>query len=323
MRVCTKTGISLWSKFCKFRNQMSFFIEEFFCMVAFQPFFQKVKMFWWFHRKRYLMCTERSFNLKSVNNLWSCPSLWSTKNDHWPERTGRIIVFTGIFLDCFDFFDAGIHSLSHFSVHSHRIVTFYEVRFPSAALEEVFHFLMRNTWENGRVTDLVSVQMKDWKNSTVCDRVQEFVGLPWSSKRPCFSFTVTDNNCSDKIWVVQNSTKAVSNWISKFSTLIDRTWCFWSTVTRNSAWEWELLKHFLHTFLILADVRINFTIRTFQISVGNQEVSAMSRTGKKNHIQIITFDDTVAVYIDEVLSRYGSPVSDDFFLDLIHCKWLF
>ena len=31
------------------------------------------------------------------------------------------------------------------SVHSHRIVTFYEVRFPSAALEEVFHFLMRNT----------------------------------------------------------------------------------------------------------------------------------------------------------------------------------
>ena len=90
-------------------------------------------------------------------------------------------------------------------------------------------------------------------------------------------------------------------------------------MTRNSAWEGELLEHFLHTFLILADVWINFAVRAFQVGVGDQEVSAMSRTGKKDHIQIITFDDTVAVYIDEVLSRYGSPVSYDFFLDLIHC----
>lgn len=53
--------------------------------------------------------------------------------------------------------------------------------------------------------------------------------------------------------------------------------------------------------------------------VGDQEVSAMSRTGKKNHIQIITFDDTIAVCINKVLSRYGSPVTNDFLLDLIHC----
>ena len=157
MWVSSETGISLRCKFRKFWDQVSVFIEEFFCMVAFQPFFQKVKMFWWFHRKRYLMCTERSFNLKSVNNLWSCPSLWSTKNDHWPERTGRIIVFTGIFLDCFDLFDNSIHCFCHLLVHCHRIIAFYEVRFPSTSFEEVLNFLVGNTREDSRVTDLISI----------------------------------------------------------------------------------------------------------------------------------------------------------------------
>ncbi len=95
-----------------------------------------------------------------------------------------------------------------FSVHCHWVVTFNEIWFPATALEEAFKFFMRKTGEDGRVADFVSVQVKNWKNSTVCDRVQEFVGLPGSSQRTSLSFTITDNNSSDKIRVVQYSTES-------------------------------------------------------------------------------------------------------------------
>ena len=46
----------------------------------------------------------------------------------------------------------------------------------------------------------------------------------------------------------------------------------------------------------------------------------MSRAGKKDHIQIIALDGTVAVHIHKVLSWNGSPVSYDFLFDLIHAQ---
>ena len=91
-------------------------------------------------------------------------------------------------------------------------------------------------------------------------------------------------------------------------------------MTRNTTWEGELFEHLLHAFLVLADIRIHLTVASVQIGVGDQEVAAMARAGKKDHIQIITLDGTVAVHIYEVLSRHGSPVSYDLLFDLIHAQ---
>ena len=46
----------------------------------------------------------------------------------------------------------------------------------------------------------------------------------------------------------------------------------------------------------------------------------MSRTGKQDHVQIITFDDSVAVNKHKVLSRHCSPVSDNLVLDHVSGK---
>ena len=157
MWVSTETCISLRSQFSQFRDQASVFIEQFLRTIAFQPFFQKFKMFWFLHGDRNLMSTERTFNLKSVNNLRTCPSLRSTKDDHWPYRTFRIIVLTGVLLDRFDFFDHCVHCFSHLLVHCHWVVTFNEIWFPATALEEAFKFFMRKTGEDSRVADLISI----------------------------------------------------------------------------------------------------------------------------------------------------------------------
>ena len=91
-------------------------------------------------------------------------------------------------------------------------------------------------------------------------------------------------------------------------------------MTRNTTRKRELLEHLLHAFLVLTDIRIYLTVASVQIGVGDQEVTAMARTGKKDHIQIITLDGTVAVHIYEVLSRHGSPVSYNLLFNLIHAK---
>ena len=112
----------------------------------------------------------------------------------------------------------------------------------------------------------------------------------------------------------------MGNRVTQLTALVDGARSLRRTVARNAAREGELLEHLLHAFLILADVRIYLAVASIQISVGDQEVAAMTRTGKKDHIQIITLDGTVAVHIHEVLSRHGSPVSDDLLLDLIHAQ---
>ena len=157
MWVGTETCISLRCQFSQFRDQTSVFIEQFLRTIAFQPFFQKFKMFWFLHGDRNLMSTERTFNLKPVNNLRTCPSFRSTEDDHWPYRTFRIIVLTSVLLDCFDLFDYSIHCLSHLLVHGHWVVAFNEVWFPAAAFEEAFKFFMRKTGEDSWVADLISI----------------------------------------------------------------------------------------------------------------------------------------------------------------------
>ena len=127
------------------------------------------------------MCTERTFDFLSVYYSWACPSLWSTKYDHWPSNSLCIVVFTSMFLNCFNFLDTAVHCLAHSLVHSdmifridtivHFIFCFYKDRIPSASLEEILYFFMRHTCKYSRVANLVSIHMKDWKNRTICDRI--------------------------------------------------------------------------------------------------------------------------------------------------------
>ena len=88
MRICTKACITLWSKFGKLRNQTAVFIKKFFRHDSFSSHsFNRSRCSGVFHSNRYLMRAERTFNLLSVYNLWTCPSLWCAQNNHRPYRT--------------------------------------------------------------------------------------------------------------------------------------------------------------------------------------------------------------------------------------------
>ena len=182
MRVGTDSSVALRSQLFEFRNQSSVLIKQLFRMIALKPVFQDLKVFRLVHHDRHLMCTEGIFNLSSVNYPRACPSLRCTKNDHRPLRSCCVVVLSCVLLDRLDVVHSFVKSLCHLSVHSHVIASvvlyLYEIRFPSASVEEVLQFLMRNTSQYSRIADLVSVHVENRKNSSVCLRVQEFVALP-------------------------------------------------------------------------------------------------------------------------------------------------
>ena len=202
-------------------------------------------------------------------------------------------------------------------MHGHRIVAFYEVRLPAASLEEAFDLFVRHTSEDGRVSDLVTVQVQDRKNRTVIDRVQEFIGLPGGSKRAGLCLAVADGNRCDQVGVIENRTECMGNAVSELAAFVDGTGGLGSAVAGHAAREGEALKHLRHTRLIFADVRVDLAVAALQVAVSDEEVSAVSGTGKKDQIQIVTLDHTVQMNIYEVLAGNGSPVSYDLLLDAV------
>ena len=60
-------------------------------------------------------------------------------------------------LNSLDLLDHSVHGLCHLLVHGHRVITLNKVRLPAAALEEGLNLVMRDTGENGRVADLVTI----------------------------------------------------------------------------------------------------------------------------------------------------------------------
>ena len=294
MRIGSDSVISCRCQCLQFRNQSALFIKEFFRFITFEPVCQNLHMFFRFiHHDRNLMCAEAAFDRKTIYNFWTGPALWRTQNDHRPHRTRRIPCFTCMLLDCPDLFDYGVHGFSHGTVHGHRIVAFYKIRLPAAAFQELLQFFMRNTGKNSRICNFVSIQMENRKYCAVCDRVQKFIGLPGSSKRAGFCFSVTNRNGCNQIRIIKYSTKSMSDTISKLTAFVDGTWCFRCAVTGNTARERKLFEHFLHTVFIFTDVWIYFAVASFQICIGNIEITAVSGTGQQDHVKVIALDDTV------------------------------
>jgi hypothetical protein len=60
-------------------------------------------------------------------------------------------------------------------VHCHGIASLYEVRLPSATVEEALKLIVRDMLKNSRVADLVLIHVENGKNCTVCLRIKEFV----------------------------------------------------------------------------------------------------------------------------------------------------
>ena len=119
---------------------------------------------------RHLVRTEGALDLQAVDDFRSRPALGRPQDDHGPARPSEVVLAPGIALDLPDVLDGLVQSAGHELMHLFRIVTFHEVGRPAAAPQELLQFLMLDAGQDGRVADLVAIEVQDRQHGSVVDR---------------------------------------------------------------------------------------------------------------------------------------------------------
>ncbi len=80
---------------------------------------------------------------------------------------------------------------------------------------------------------------------------------------------------------------------------MNRAGCLRRNVARNTVGKRKLLEQFLDALGIMCNVGIELAVRSFETSVGERSWAAVSGTSDLNHIQVVLFNQTVEVDVDE------------------------
>ena len=73
--------------------------------------------------------------------------------------------------------------------------------------------------------------------------------------------------------------------------------------------------------LILADVRIDLAVSAFKIGVAHDRRAAMARARDIDHVEVVFFDDSIQVHINEILSRRRPPVAEQHVFHIRKRQW--
>src|SRR5262249_23575083 len=152
------------------------------------------------------------------------------------------------------------------------------------ALEELLQLILGDAGKDARVSDLVTIQMKDWQNATVPRRVEERVAPPAGCKRPGLGLAVADDAGDNQVGIVESGSVCLAKSVAEFAAFVDAAGSLWGDVARDAAGEAELLKQFLHPFGVFADVRIYLAVSTLQVGVGHHRRATVPRSDDVDHV---------------------------------------
>ena len=174
-------------------------------------------------------------------------------------QRGRVVsfLFRAVLLDLPDVLDGLFQGGGHELMHRFRVVAFHKVGRPAAASEELLQFLMLDAGQDGRVADLVAIQVQDRQHGSVGDRVEKLVGLPCGRQGARFRFTVADDAGDDQIGIVERGPEGMAERVPQFAAFVNRPRRRRRNVAGNPAGKRELHEQLLEPGLVLGDVRIN------------------------------------------------------------------
>ena len=81
---------------------------------------------------------------------------------------------------------------------------------------------MLDAGEDGRVADLVAIEMQDRQYGSVGNRVEQLVGLPSGRQWPGFRFAVADDAGDDQLGIVERRPEGVAQRIPQFAAFVNR-----------------------------------------------------------------------------------------------------
>ena len=91
----------------------------------------------------------------------------------------------------------------HQPVHRGWLVALDEVRVIAVATKQGIELGVRNAAQNGRVGDLVAVQVEDWQDRAVGSWVQKLVRMPGGRQGARFGFAITHDAGNQQVRVIE------------------------------------------------------------------------------------------------------------------------
>ena len=158
-------------------------------------------------------------------------------------------------LDGGDLIEHALEGRGHLLVHELRVVAHHEVRLPAVAGQQALELAARNARQDGRIRDLVTVQVEDRQHRAVADRVEKLVRMPGGRQRPRLGLAVADDTGDDEIGIVERRAEGMRQGIAQLAALVDRARDIGRAVARDAAGKGELLEQALHARGVARHVR--------------------------------------------------------------------
>src|SRR5579863_5251048 len=146
---------------------------------------------------------------------------------------------------------------------------------------------MLDARQNGRVADLVAVEVQDRQHGSVANWVEKLVRLPCGRQRASFRFTVADDAGDDELGIVERRPEGMAKRVPQLAAFVNRPRRRRRNMARNPAGKRELREQLFQPGFVLADVRVKLTVGAFEVSIAHQRRAAVTGTGDVEHIQVI------------------------------------
>src|ERR1035438_9667453 len=119
---------------------------------------------------------------------------------------------------------------------------------------------MLDTSQDGRIGNLVAVEMQDRQHRAIGGRVEKLVGMPRRGQWSGFRLPIADDAGDDEIGIVEHCPERMAERIAQFAALVDRAWALRRRVAGNSSGKRKLEKEFPKPDFILADIGIDLAV---------------------------------------------------------------
>ena len=256
------------------------------------------------------------FHLVALDLLGSGPALGRAQHDHRPARANRGVRLARGFLVRADVGDGLVQRRGHGLMHHRRLTAFDEVRLVAVADEQRLQLLVADPRQNGRIRDLVAVEIQDGQHRAVAHWIEELVGMPRGRQRAGFSLAVAYDAGGDQVGVVEHHAVRMGKAVAKLSAFVDGTWSFRRDMAADVAREGKLLEELCHPFRVFGFVRVDLGVGALEIGRAEHPRRAVAGSGDENHVEVVPDDHAIEVHPDERQRRARPPVPEQTMLDM-------
>ena len=275
--------------------------------------------------ERNLVRAEGALHLHAVDHAGAGPALGRAQHDGGPPR-GRLVERArgGIRPDRGDALVGDVDRVGHPAVHRHRVLAVEtardEQRLVAVAAEEVDELRLGDAREQGRVGDLVPVEVQDRQHGPVGDGVEERVSAPARGERTGLGLAVAHHARDHQAGVVERRAEGVHERVAELAALVDGPGCLGRRVRRDAAGERELAEEPLHALPVVGDGGEQLGVRAVEPRVGDHRRTAVTRPADVERGRAALDDGPIEVRVDEAQAGRGAPVAEQARLDVVRLE---